>query len=60
VLLIEVARSADDHVDDCEESLIERALARRFGLERNEVTNSSKRRKKVPSRRQTYFISLGS
>lgn len=37
VLLIEVARSANNRVEDREESLIERALARRFGLERNEV-----------------------
>ena len=38
VLLIEVARS-DDRVDDREESVIERALARRFGLDRNEVAH---------------------
>jgi uncharacterized tellurite resistance protein B-like protein len=37
VLLIEVARSADNRVDDCEESLIQRALIRRFGLEGDEV-----------------------
>jgi uncharacterized tellurite resistance protein B-like protein len=42
VLLIEVARSADNHVDDHAESLIERTLARRFGLERDEVRNLSK------------------
>jgi uncharacterized tellurite resistance protein B-like protein len=37
VLLIEVARSSDNRVEDREESVIERALARRFGLEKNEV-----------------------
>jgi uncharacterized tellurite resistance protein B-like protein len=37
VLLIEVARS-DDRVEDCEQGIIERALALRFGLERSEVT----------------------
>ena len=39
VLLIEVARSADNRVDDREESVIERALARRFGLEKDEVAH---------------------
>ena len=39
VLLIEVARSADNRIDDCEESLIQRALVRRFGLERKEVAH---------------------
>jgi uncharacterized tellurite resistance protein B-like protein len=38
VLLIEVARSSDNRVEDREESVIERALTRRFGLERGEVT----------------------
>jgi len=37
VLLIEVARSSDNRVGDLEESVIERALARRFELERDEV-----------------------
>ena len=37
VLLIEVARS-DDRVDRCEEGVIERALVRRFGLNRGEVS----------------------
>ena len=37
VLLIEMARS-DDRVEVREHSLIERALARRFGLQRDEVT----------------------
>jgi uncharacterized tellurite resistance protein B-like protein len=37
VLLIEVARSSDDRVEDREEGVIERALARRFGLARDEV-----------------------
>ena len=37
VLLIEVARSSDDRVEDREEGVIERALARRFGLAQNEV-----------------------
>jgi uncharacterized tellurite resistance protein B-like protein len=37
VLLIEVARSSDNRIEDREEGVIERALARRFGLERNEV-----------------------
>jgi uncharacterized tellurite resistance protein B-like protein len=37
VLLIEVARSSDDQVEDREEGVIERALAGRFGLERDEV-----------------------
>src|SRR5580704_11796020 len=36
VLLIEVARS-DDRVEDREERMIERVLARRFGLQRTEV-----------------------
>jgi uncharacterized tellurite resistance protein B-like protein len=36
VLLLEVARS-DDRVEGCEEGVIERTLARRFGLERSEV-----------------------
>jgi uncharacterized tellurite resistance protein B-like protein len=39
VLLIEVARSTDNRVDDREESLIERALVRRFGLAGNEVVH---------------------
>ena len=38
VLLIEVARS-DDRVEAREQSLIARALARRFGLDRSEVTS---------------------
>jgi uncharacterized tellurite resistance protein B-like protein len=37
ILLIEVARS-DDRMEAREQSLIERALVRRFGLERDEVT----------------------
>ncbi len=37
VLLIEIARS-DHRVEDREQSVIERALALRFGLERSEVT----------------------
>src|SRR6266850_4332715 len=37
VLLIEVARS-DDRVEVREQGIIERALARRFGLDRSEVT----------------------
>ncbi len=37
VLLIEVARSSDNRVGDLEESVIERALTRRFELERDEV-----------------------
>src|SRR3954447_769607 len=37
LLLIEVARS-DDRVEAREQSIIERALARRFGLDRGEVT----------------------
>ena len=37
VLLIEVARS-DDRVEVREQGIIEQALARRFGLHRNEVT----------------------
>src|SRR5215471_19767157 len=37
VLLIEVARS-DDKVEAREQGLIERALARRFGLQQGEVT----------------------
>jgi uncharacterized tellurite resistance protein B-like protein len=37
VLLIEVARSSDNRVGDREESVIERALTRRFELERDEV-----------------------
>src|SRR5271167_4470431 len=36
VLLIEIARS-DDRVEDREQGIIQRALARRFGLERSEV-----------------------
>ena len=38
VLLIEVARS-DDRVEAPEQGLIERALARRFGLRQSEVTS---------------------
>jgi uncharacterized tellurite resistance protein B-like protein len=41
VLLIEVARS-DDRVEVRERVIIERALARRFGLERDEVTRLMK------------------
>jgi uncharacterized tellurite resistance protein B-like protein len=41
LLLIEVARS-DDRVEACEESIIERALARRFGLDRSEVARLMK------------------
>src|ERR1700676_2905216 len=37
VLLIEVSRSSDSRVEDREEGVIERALTRRFGLERDEV-----------------------
>ena len=37
LLLIEVARS-DDRVEAREQSIIERALARRFGLDHSEVT----------------------
>jgi uncharacterized tellurite resistance protein B-like protein len=37
VLLIEVARSSDDRIEDREEGVIERALARRFGLEASQV-----------------------
>jgi uncharacterized tellurite resistance protein B-like protein len=37
VLLIEVARSSDNRVEDREEGVIERALAQRFRLERDEV-----------------------
>jgi uncharacterized tellurite resistance protein B-like protein len=37
VMLIEVARSSDNRVEDREEGVIERALAKRFGLEQNEV-----------------------
>src|SRR5580704_15926945 len=37
VLLIEVARSRDNRVEDREEGVIERALTRRFGLEQNEI-----------------------
>ena len=37
VLLIEVARS-DDKIEVREQGLIERALARRFGLQQGEVT----------------------
>jgi uncharacterized tellurite resistance protein B-like protein len=37
VLLIEIARS-DDKIEAREQGLIERALARRFGLQRGEVT----------------------
>src|SRR4029077_15156108 len=37
VLLIEVARS-DDRVEVREQGIIERVLARRFGLERSEIT----------------------
>ena len=38
VLLIEVARS-DDHVEDREQGIIERALARRFGLNHSEAAH---------------------
>ena len=41
ILLIEVARS-DDQVEVREQSIIERALARRFGLDRDEVTRLMK------------------
>jgi uncharacterized tellurite resistance protein B-like protein len=41
VLLIEVARS-DDRVEVRERGIIERALARRFGLDRSEVTRLMK------------------
>ena len=41
LLLIEVARS-DDRVEAREESIIERALARRFGLDRSEVARLMK------------------
>jgi uncharacterized tellurite resistance protein B-like protein len=37
VLLIEIARSSDDRVEDREEGVIERALTRRFSLEQTEV-----------------------
>jgi uncharacterized tellurite resistance protein B-like protein len=38
VLLIEVARSSDNRVEDREEGVIERALAQRFSLDHSEVT----------------------
>ena len=38
VLLIEVARSSDNRVEDREEGVIERTLIRRFGLDQSEVT----------------------
>jgi uncharacterized tellurite resistance protein B-like protein len=38
VLLIDVGRSSDNRMDDREEGVIERALARRFGLNQSEVT----------------------
>ncbi len=41
VLLIEVARS-DDRIEVRERGIIERALARRFGLDRSEVTRLMK------------------
>jgi len=41
VLLIEVARS-DDRVEVREQGIIERVLARRFGLDRSEVTRLMK------------------
>ena len=41
VLLIEVARSAD-RVEVREQSIIQRVLARRFGLERSEITHLMK------------------
>src|ERR1700716_4075452 len=41
LLLIDVARS-DDRVEAREQSIIERALARRFGLDRREVTRLMK------------------
>ena len=41
LLLIEVARS-DDRVEAREQSIIEQALARRFGLDRREVTRLMK------------------
>src|ERR1700733_14969744 len=37
VLLIDVARSSDNSVEDREEGVIERALARRFGLDQREL-----------------------
>jgi uncharacterized tellurite resistance protein B-like protein len=37
VLLIEVARSSDNRLEDREEGVIERALARRFNLEQEQV-----------------------
>ena len=37
VLLIEVARSSDNRLEDREEGVIERTLARRFSLEREQV-----------------------
>src|SRR6202035_696707 len=37
VLLIEVARSSDNRVEDREEGVIERALTKRFGLEQSEI-----------------------
>ena len=37
VLLIDVARSSDNRVEDREEGVIERALVRRFGLDQGEV-----------------------
>jgi uncharacterized tellurite resistance protein B-like protein len=45
LLLIEVAGS-DDRVEACEQSVIERALARRFGLDRDEVPRLIKAAKK--------------
>jgi uncharacterized tellurite resistance protein B-like protein len=41
ILLIEVARS-DDRIEAREQSIIERVLARRFGLDRGEVTRLMK------------------
>lgn len=38
VLLIDVACSSDDRLQDREEGVIEHALARRFGLDQSEVT----------------------
>ena len=37
MLLIEVARSSDNRVEDREEGVIERALTKRFGLEQSEI-----------------------
>jgi hypothetical protein len=48
VLLIDVARSGDNRVEDREEGVIERALARRFGLEgRGHSSRQGSRRRRA-------------